>query len=220
MTDIRTDVAFAVRLVTAVDAEGFPAARDWEMAPPVRFCADWQGKNADPQRETEVRALWTCEWLYLRFIARYWTITVFSDAEANGRRDQLWDRDVCEVFLQPPRSKPGCYKEIEVAPNGFWIDLDIAPGEKHDSRSGLRRRANVDEQDKTWQAVLALPMGKLTERFALPTVWRTNFFRVEGALEPRFYSAWRPTHTPQPNFHVPEAFGGLVFTEAGGKIGS
>jgi len=38
-----------------------------------------------------------------------------------------------------------------------------------------------------------------------------NFYRVEGAAEPRFYSAWQPTGTPAPNFHVPEAFGELVF---------
>jgi len=49
-------------------------------------------------------------------------------------------------------------------------------------------------------------------------VWRVNFFRVEGATEPRFYSAWRPTNTPKPNFHVPEAFGALVFTDAASKI--
>jgi alpha-galactosidase len=220
MADIRRDVTFAVRLVTAVDTEGFPAERAWVLAPPVIFCADWQGKHMDPQRETEVRALWTNEWLYLRFIARYRTITVFSDAEANGRRDQLWDRDVCEVFLQPPGAEPGRYKEVEVAPNGFWIDLDIAPGEKHDLHSGLLRRVNIDEQSHLWQAVLALPMKSLTERFEPVSVWRANFYRVEGASEPRFYSAWRPTNTPHPNFHVPEAFGGLVFTEAGGKIGS
>jgi alpha-galactosidase len=220
MTDIRRDVAFAVRLVGAVDAEGFPADRAWVVAPAVRFCADWRGKHMDPQRETEVRAIWTSECLYLRFVARYRTITVFSDAEANGRRDQLWDRDVCEVFLQPPGSNPGCYREIEVAPNGFWIDLDIAPGEKRDLQSGLQRRVNVDEPNRSWQAVLALPMKKLTDRFEATAVWRANFYRVEGALEPRFYSAWRPTNTPQPNFHVPEAFGGLAFTEAGGKIRS
>jgi alpha-galactosidase len=220
MADIRRDVAFAVRLVTAVDAEGFPTERAWVVAPPVYFCADWQGKHMDPQRETEVRAFWTSEWLYLRFVARYRTITVFLDAEANGRRDQLWDRDVCEVFLQPPGSKTGCYKEIEVAPNGVWIDLDIAPGEKHDLRSGLRRRVKMDEENKMWQADLALPMKSLTDRFDPAAVWRVNFYRVEGASEPRFYSAWRPTNTPQPNFHVPEAFGGLVFTEADGKIGS
>ena len=38
--------------------------------------------------------------LWLRFRCRYRTVTVFADSEANGRRDQLWDRDVAEVFLQ------------------------------------------------------------------------------------------------------------------------
>src|SRR5260370_38573776 len=102
----------------------------------------------------------------------------------------------------------------------IWIELDSAPGGKQDLQNGLRRCGNVDEQNKAWQAVVALPMKSLAERFEVPTAWRANFFRGEGASEPGFYSAWRPTNTPQPNFHVPEAFGGLVFTEAGGKIGS
>jgi alpha-galactosidase len=218
MADIRTDTAFAVRLAGAVDAEGFPAERAWETAPPVCFSADWQGKNEDRQRETQVRLLWNDEFLFLRFDARYRGITVFADAESSGRRDGLWDRDVCEVFLQPPCSAPGCYKEIEVAPNGFWIDLYIASGEKRDLQSGLRRRVNIDERKKQWDALLALPMKSLAARFEMPAVWRVNFFRVEGAAEPRFYSGWRPTNSPVPNFHVPEAFGALVFTEAGSKI--
>ncbi len=57
------------------------------------------------------------------------------------------------------------YKEFEVAPNGFWIDLDIAPGEKRDLRSGLRRRVDIDEERKSWRAVLDLPMKSLTARF-------------------------------------------------------
>jgi hypothetical protein len=120
--------------------------------------------------------------------------------------------------LQPRGSHPSCYKEIEVAPNGLWIDLEIAPGEKRDLRSGLRRRASITEQTKQWQGILALPIKSLIARFDMPAVWRVNFFRVEGAEEPRFYSAWRPTNTLAPNFHVPEAFGALVFTEAASKI--
>jgi alpha-galactosidase len=218
MADIRADTAFAVRLAGAADAEGFPPERAWETAPTVCFSADWQGKNADPRRETQVRLLWNGEFLFLRFDARYRSITVFAEAESSGRRDGLWDRDVCEVFLQPPGSAPGCYEEIEVAPNGFWIDLHIASGEKRDLQSGLRRRVNINERMKQWDALLALPMKSLAARFEMPAVWRVNFFRVEGAAEPRFYSAWRPTNTPVPNFHVPEAFGALVFTEAGSKI--
>lgn len=218
MGDIRTDTALAVRMVGAADAEGFPQEPAWETAPGVCFSADWQGKNVDEQRETRVRLLWNVEFLFLRFDARYRSITVFGDAEPRGRRDGLWDRDVCEVFLQPPCSNAGCYKEIEVAPNGLWIDLEIAPGEKRELRSALRRRVNIDEAQRQWHAVLALPMRSLVAPFEIPTVWRVNFFRVEGAAEPRFYSAWRPTNTPVPNFHVPEAFGALVFTEATSKI--
>jgi alpha-galactosidase len=218
MPDLRTDTAIAVRLLSSADAEGFPREAAWETAPPIRFDTDWRGQNADAQRQTEVRLLWTPELLYLRFDARYRILTVFSDAEPNGRRDHLWDRDVCEAFLQPDPSEPRKYKEFEIAPNGFWIDLDIAPGEKHDLRSGLRRRVNVYEGEKLWRAELAVPIRSMIQRFDSSKVWRANFYRAEGDGEPRFYSAWRPTRTPQPNFHVPEAFGGLLFTAAASKI--
>lgn len=206
-----TETAVAVRFTGRLDAEGFPASAAWEKAPAIRFDHDWLGKNADPQRETQVQLLWTPDALYLKFLARYHSITVFSDAEANGRRDKLWERDVAEVFLQPPESGARQYKEIEVSPNGLWIDLDIGPGEKRDTQSGLRRRAKVDEQNKTWVAELALPMKSLTVQFDPTRTWRVNFFRVEGASEPRFYSAWRPTGTPVPNFHVPDCFDKLAF---------
>jgi hypothetical protein len=203
--------AAAVRMEEPTDADGFPSSLSWELSVPLRFNADWQGKNADPERETEVRLLWTPESLFLRFHARFRTITVFPDAEPNGRRDHLWDRDVAEVFLQPDSSQLRHYKEFEISPNGYWIDLNIGPGEKHDLKSRLRRRVILDEATKTWTAELALPMNCLVGRFDPTVTWRVNFYRIEGATEPRFYSAWRPTRTAAPNFHVPEAFGELVF---------
>ncbi|HYL83856.1 MAG TPA: carbohydrate-binding family 9-like protein [Candidatus Angelobacter sp.] len=209
--DIATQTrAVGVRLTELCDAEGFPAPSSWERAAPQRFNADWQGKNADPGRETEVRLLWNEESLFVWFRAKYKTITVFPNAEPNGRRDQLWDRDVAEVFLQPDASNRR-YKEFEISPNGYWIDLDIAPNEKHDLKSGMQRRVTLDESSRVWIAELAIPMTCLTGKFDPATKWRVNFYRVEGSSEPRFYSAWRPTGTPAPNFHVPEAFGELVF---------
>jgi alpha-galactosidase len=203
--------AAAVRMIEPADADGFPSTLSWELSAPLRFNADWQGKNPDPERETEARLLWTPESLFLRFEARFRTITVFPDAEPNGRRDHLWDRDVAEVFLQPDPSQLRHYKEFQVSPNGFWIDLDIAPGEKHDLKSGLRRRVILDRAAKTWTAEFGLPMKCLVGHFDPTATWRVNFYRIEGASEPRFYSAWQPTRTPAPNFHVPEAFGELVF---------
>jgi len=213
VTELRNpDRAVAAEMAGPGDAEGYPTPSCWERAVPLRFDADWQGKNADARRETEVRLLWTTESLFLRFRAKYRSITVFPDADRNGRRDQLWDRDVAEVFLQPDRSSLRRYKEFEVSPNGFWIDLDIAPGEKHDLQSGLRRRVVRNEARKIWVAELAIPLNCLVAQFDPAATWRVNFYRVEGAEEPRFYAAWRPTGTAVPNFHVPEAFGELVFT--------
>src|SRR5712692_10836181 len=206
--------AVAVRMSDLHDADGFPTQSSWEMAARLQFDTDWQGKNADPERETEVRLVWTPASLFVRFRAKYRSITVFPDAEPNGRRDQLWDRDVVEVFLQPDPTHLRRYKEFEVSPNGLWIDLDIGPGEKHDLKSGLRRRVILNEPAKTWVAEIALPMKYLVERFDPVATWRVNFYRVEGAAEPRFYSAWQPTRTAAPNFHVPEAFGELVFASA------
>jgi len=215
MSDMRK--AVAVQIQEQPDAEGFPTVSAWGRSAAIRFDADWRGENADRERETEVKLLWTREWLLLRFQARFRSITVFPEAEPNGRRDKLWDRDVAEVFLQPDPSQLRRYKEFEVSPNGFWIDLDISPGEKHDLKSGLRRRVVLNEAAKTWVAELALPMKCLIERFDATAKWRVNFYRVEGASEPRFYSAWAPTRTAAPNFHVPEAFGELTFVSSAAR---
>ncbi len=119
----KASAAVAAQMLELPDADGFPTIVAWERSPRLSFNTDWQGKSADPERETEVQLLWTPEWLFLRFRARFRVITVFPDAEPNGRREQLWDRDVAEVFLQPDPSQPRRYKEFEVSPNGFWIDL-------------------------------------------------------------------------------------------------
>jgi len=186
----------------------------WERAPAIRFDRDWRGKSGDPQRATEVRLLWNEQTLYLRFVCHFRELHVFPDARADGWRDELWQRDVAEAFLQPDASDQHVYKEVEVSPNGYWIDLNIAHGKKEEMRSGLRRRVIQDERAMKWTADLAVPMQSLTPEFDPKRGWRVNFFRVEGKVEPRFYSAWSPTLTATPNFHVPEAFGHLVFRES------
>jgi alpha-galactosidase len=186
-------------------------APEWDSVPPVIFCSDWQGKNPDPDRQTRVRVLWSRDTLYLRFECHYRSLHVFPDSDPKGRRDHLWDRDVAEAFLQPDPSRPHAYKEFEVSPNGLWVDLDISPGAKPDLNSGLTRSVMLDEAARTWTAEIAVPMHALTAQFDPTNIWRVNFYRVEGKEEPRGYYAWQPTGTPQPNFHVPSAFGNMRF---------
>ena len=205
--------AYARFLREGVGPDGMPEPASWEKAPAVRFASDWRGLRTDPQRETEVRLLWNKDTLFLRFLARYRELNVYLDARPDGRRDELWNRDVAEAFLQPDESDPLLYKELEVSPNGFWIDLNISHGEKEEMRSGLRRRVTQDARAQTWTAELAVPMRSLTPVFDPKKKWRANFYRVEGKHEPRFYAAWNPTMTPEPDFHIPAAFGHLEFRE-------
>jgi hypothetical protein len=206
--------AYALLLKESVGTDAFPDAAWWERAPAIRFERNWKGEQADPLRATEVRLLWNEHMLFLRFSARYRELHVFPDARPDGWRDELWERDVAEAFLQPDVSEARVYKELEVSPNGFWIDLNISQSAKVEMRSGLRRRMTQDTAANTWTAELAVPMQSLTPAFDPKRSWRANFFRVEGKTEPRFYSAWSPTFTPVPNFHVSEAFGHLAFREA------
>ncbi len=186
-------------------------APEWEKANAISFFHDWQGLNPDLGRETRVRILWSRSTLYVRFECRYRVLLVFEDSDPNGRRNHLWDRDVAEVFLQPEPSGEKRYKEFEVSPNGMWIDLDIVPTGLSDLASGLQRSVIVDSDSQTWIAELAIPMRSLTANFDPAQPWHANFYRVEGPLEPRAYLAWSPTCTPNPNFHVPTAFGRLRF---------
>jgi len=207
--------AYAVRFTGKLDSEDFPDRAAWEKAQALRYDHDWQGQNPDPQRATEVRLLWTPGTFFIRFHCNYRTITVFPDSRADGYRHGMWDRDVAETFLQPPNSPdPMVYTEFEVSPNNMWIDLAVSHGKIEELHSGLRRRVVTDEKAKTWTAELSIPIKGLTKQpFDPKQSWRANFYRIEGETEPRFYSAWSPTLTPKPSFHVPARFGTLVFQE-------
>ena len=201
----------AVRLSHEAGANGFPIASEWNRPTAIRFSHDWQGKNEDPQRQTEVRVLWSEHELYLQFCCRYRSIDVQRDAGPNGRRDYLWERDVAEVFLQADRFGEKYYKEFEVSPNGQWLDLDITPEGLRHITSGMRSSVKLDESQQHWTAELAIPLQAVTDKFDPAQAWRVNFFRCEGLDPERFYSTWQPTHTPEPQFHVPGAFGTLRF---------
>jgi len=183
----------------------------WDRSSAISFCANWQGVNPKPDRQTQVRVLWSNQTVYIRFDCLYQQLNVFDDADADRRRDKLWERDVAEAFLQPDASRERYYREFEVSPNGMWIDLDVFPGGIANLQSGMKSSVALNEKARTLAAELAIPMRALTQHFDPMHDWRANFYRVEGRQEPRSYLAWQPTGTPAPNFHVPAAFGIMRF---------
>ena len=201
----------AAKLRAPLENGGLPGSSSWAPASSVAFCSDWRDENRDPGRQTQVRMLWSPDSIFLRFDCSYREIFTYSGKATH--RDQLWMRDVAEVFIRPDMWDANHYLEFEISPNGDWLDLDIAPGKKSILFCDLKSRVLLDRKKQTWTAEMAIPMSCLTQSFKPHEAWRLNFFRIEGREPNRFYSAWVPTFAPQPNFHVPEVFGVLHFLD-------
>ena len=203
------------------DTEVAAAAFDheaWGRAQPVRIKRYWSGKMGPATRHAEARVIWTEAALNVRFVCQQMEPLVVSDSPVLDQKTVgLWARDVCEVFIAPDARAPERYFEFEAAPTGEWLDLliyDAPEGRETDwhYRSGLQVAAQIGENRVTiamripWKALTNWP-PRQGER------WRANLFRCVGAGAARGYLAWRPTETPEPNFHVPAAFGWLKFAQ-------
>ncbi|HJR06768.1 MAG TPA: carbohydrate-binding family 9-like protein [Pyrinomonadaceae bacterium] len=192
---------------------------EWTRARPVRLARYWSGESAPLERQAEARLLWNEQGLHARFVCEQREPLVVS---ANPQREWktlgLWDRDVCEMFVAPRADDVRRYFEFEVAPTGEWLDLAVrktAEGRDNDwgFYSGMTAATRIDADSITvamrvpWDAFGIAAAPRAGER------WRVNLYRCVGADPTRGYVTWQPTLAPEPNFHVPEKFGWLHFTD-------
>ena len=139
-------------------------------------------------------------------------------ATLTRRDDPLWREDVYEVFLAPWEEPPTLYYEFEVNPLGALFDARVDSPLRR--RDGMRVatewdcdgfEARVTRAEGRWSASIRIPLDSLVDG-APPSRWRANFYRIDrGTVDE--YSAWSPTGSDPPDFHVPERFGILRMGE-------
>jgi Carbohydrate family 9 binding domain-like len=189
--------------------------RHWLKAKPVEIHQYWSGKRAPNSRKAQAGILWSSKALHVRFLCRQEEPLVISSSPQTGNKTMgLWDRDVCEIFIAPDPSAVERYLEFEAAPTGEWLDVAIhwSP-EKRESdwafQSHMTTAAKVEKDRVT--IAMRIPWNQWIHEPQAGERWRVNLFRCVGSDPGRGYLAWQPTRTPQPNFHMPQAFGWLVF---------
>jgi hypothetical protein len=134
----------------------------------------------------------------------------------------LWTEDVCEIFLAPGRDDPRVYFEIEVNPFGTIFDARVDSPERVRASMrvdpswdcpGLTARASV--RPGRWSAFVTIPLAPLCPA-EIPETWRANFYRIDRGASgrPDEFTAWSPTFSEPPDFHVPERFGILRLAAA------
>lgn len=187
----------------------------WSSAQTVRIKRYWSGEEAPTGRHLEARLLWSDAALHVRFVgAQNEPLIVSRKPQTEHKTIGLWDRDVCEIFVAPFASEPDRYLEFEAAPTGEWLDLAIQKiGDARETdwefHSGMTTAARISETCVT--IAMRIPFEALGGVPEVGTRWRANLTRCIGAGETRGYLAWRPTYTERPDFHVPDAFGEIIF---------
>ena len=186
----------------------------WTQAQPIQIARHWCGEEAPASRHAEARIIWSDESLGIRFVCNQKEpLIVNSNPQLDQKTIGLWDRDVCEIFIAPDAANPNRYFEFEAAPTGEWVDLavNLTPTERETDRafySGMTVAAGVALDQVT--VSMRIPWSDSIPKPAIEDEWRVNLFRCVGTGIQR-YLAWQPTYAPEPNFHVPEAFGWLSF---------
>jgi hypothetical protein len=209
-----TNVVEALRVGRAVAAGDFDDAA-WGRVRAAHVARYWSGEDAPHARRAEARVVWDDEGFTVRFECRQEEPLVVSHAPRLERKTLgLWERDVCEVFITPETGRIRRYYEFEVAPTGEWVDLALtvtAEGRDTDwdFNSGMTAAARVVPGSVA--SGLRVPWHAFGRAPSKGERWRCNLFRCVGRDPSRGYLAWRPTHTPEPSFHVPEKFGWIVF---------
>ena len=209
------DLVRAVYVRTPLAADDFENEA-WRQCEPVMIAHQWSGAPAPVERHAEARICWSEEALHVRFVGnQHEPLIVAAEPRIDRKTLGLWDRDVCEIFVAPNPDDPSRYFEFEAAPTGEWVDLGIVltPDGRQtdwDFASGMKAAAKVEPG----RIFVAMTIS-WTESLPKPNPqdqWLINLFRCIGPEAPERYLAWRPTRTPEPNFHVPEAFGRLHFS--------
>ena len=187
----------------------------WNDIPVNSIQHFWSGAPAPADRHAEAQVCWSDEFLIVRFVCtQREPLVVAENPITHEKTLQLWDRDVCEIFLAPDLNNPNRYFEFEAAPTGEWVDLGITVTPEGrttdwDYRSGMKVKTQIEGDSLT--ILMAIPWSGSLPKPTVGAQWRVNLFRCVGPEEPARYLAWQPTGTPEPNFHVPGKFGWLHF---------
>jgi hypothetical protein len=129
----------------------------------------------------------------------YEELYLHPNPSATTETNKLWEWDVAEVFIGSDFKNIRQYKELQVSPQGEWVDLDIdrdhPKPEAWKRNSGYQVKAPVDPDQKIWYVAMKIPLSAIDRRAAAGNELRMNFY---GDPEPS--KGRRPAQHPDAAF--------------------
>ena len=208
------------RTTQKISVDGNIFEQDWEIAQTVGdFVFPWYEKGEKEQ--TDARLLWDDKYLYIHFRCEDEHIS----AHHYQRNDPVSRDDCVEAFISSNSDEPLWYANYEINCLGTWL-VGLHKGEESRywepdgilvSRGHMGTINKEDDVDSHWILEIAIPFENLHAYGGqIPPqdgdVWGLTLNRCGGDVNPQ-YSQWTASQTPKPNFHKPQDFGRLVFSD-------
>lgn len=183
----------------------------WEKASASPLSYSWEGFLPIPY-PTEVALSWSDEGLSVRFESREWPLRA-THTVCNG---EICEDSCMELFFTP-NEQGGAYLNIEANPFGV---SHVGLGEEREGRrlldiegEGLRIETHI-RYGEGWSLGLFIPFSFI-DRYLAPrtSVWRFNCYKCGDLTVKEHYATLAPVGTPEPDYHRPEYFATLLFSE-------
>jgi len=196
----------------------------WSRVPALGL-ENHMGDKPDPFPDTRVKMCYDKDALYLIFRVEERHVR----AVAVATHGAVWKDSCVEFFLSPWADSKNGYFNLETNCKGVFLF------QSHDFKNKTARLVASEDCAKiqiahsltadtteeipypvVWTLEYRVPLavlGKYLE-FDPPhkgTRWRANFYKCADASSHPHWLTWARVVAPQPNFHLPEFFGGLEF---------
>jgi len=208
-----------------------PVAGDWKPVPAgmLRYS---MGNSLRPLPHVEFRIAYDADALYLFYEVEEYAVR----AVARHHGDMVCGDSCVEFFFSPSADLSAGYFNLEMNCGGTaLLEYRSADGSRIHKTTAqefqgaeiLTSLPRIVEPERkgpvVWTLTARIPFQVLQKIHPFPTpepgtLWRGNFFKCGDLTSRPHWLTWAKVNRPEPAFHVPEAFGKLIFNRAKNRM--
>ena len=197
---------------------------EWEKTPTL-VIDKYMGKIPDFKPGVEVKMMYDDENVYVIFrVKDKYVRSVVQDYNGNVSADAC-----VEFFFAPDIALPEEYFNLEVNAGGtpliFYVTkpwtgfnkLNIEDIRQIEIAHSLPARIDPEiSEPVTWTLEYRVPLSLLRKFSKVSTPapgvrWKANFYKTASSTSNPHWITWSHVDKPQPDFHLPQFFGTLIF---------
>jgi len=196
----------------------------WKKVKAVQI-SNYMGPLPEFKPEAEVKMVYDKDNIYLIFKVKDRNVRCITN-KING---PVWQDSAVEFFFSPDMDSPLLYFNLETNCGGTpLLHYNVIPRKesKRLSEDEIKQveiahslPEIIDPEIKelvTWTLEYKIPLSLLEKyskisRPAKGIVWKANFYKIAENSSNPHYITWSKIDKPKPDFHVPQAFGLLIF---------